>query len=53
MTSEIGWSGDAELDAGFGHAAAFDHREEDEQVAQPDAAADLLLPLDGSRHKEF
>jgi len=42
---------DAELGASFRHAAVFHYGEEDEQVAQPHAAADLLFPLDEPRHK--
>ena len=43
-------SRDAELGAGPRHAAVLDHGEEDEQVAQPQSAADLLFPRDRPGH---
>src|ERR1700730_3990501 len=43
----------AELGAGLGHAAVLHHGEEDEQITQPQSAADLVFPLNQSRHKEF
>ena len=51
------WNGqavfNAELGSGFSHAAVFDDGEKDEQIAQSNAATDLLLPLDESCHKAF
>ena len=41
-----------ELGAGFRHAAVFNDGQEDEQVTQPQSAANLLVPLDRCSHKE-
>ena len=53
MISETDGGDNLELRGGFGHAAAPDHGEEHEEIAQPQPPADLTLPLNDSRHKEF